>query len=285
MSILLKYILDSSACNSWNHIGLSIQIPPYLSLQIQQHPLQLSIVTHLFVKMFFHAVLVVGLFLVFTSASTTLGGPAAACSYTTIWYNSATDLQASMSSISSSYSICNATTTTTQVSTTSTAAPAATTTAPCKILVQAPCFYIIGHGESHIEGAKLGAVPGLSNPRFDAAVPSIWYIDSASHLNIADTSNTQAMTYYIGTESWWGQAPQDAPAKYGTDYQPSTCTANADGTLDCFQYGGIQNNIINVWEYTYAPDTRAFYMPHWGNAAFMQTITLTWQQTTCPNLC
>jgi hypothetical protein len=93
------------------------------------------------------------------------------------------------------------------------------------------------------------------------------------------------MTYYMGTESWWGIFPANTPAVSGSDYEPSTCTASADGTFSCYQYGGINSDVVNVWEYTAAENFRAFYMPHWGPAAYMQAISLTWEETNCPNLC
>jgi hypothetical protein len=104
--------------------------------------------------------------------------------------------------------------------------------------------------------------------------PTIFYIDpSTQYLHTATAFNGVTMTYYIGTESWWGISAANAPALYGSAYQPSTCSANADGSLVCYQYGGIDSTLVNVWEYTAAPDTRAFYLPHWGPAAEMQTIS------------
>jgi len=202
--------------------------------------------------------------------STASSSQSGSCSATTIWYNNAAQLQSSLIGIESTYSTCILSTPPTPTTST----PVATTTAPaCSLQPTPPCFYIVGHGESHIEGLKLGFEPGEGNPMFNYP-PTIFYIDpSTQYLHTATAFNGVTMTYYIGTESWWGISAANAPALYGSAYQPSTCSANADGSLVCYQYGGIDSTLINVWEYTAAPDTRAFYLPHWGPAAEMQTIS------------
>jgi len=221
--------------------------------------------------------LILSLGVIAASISCALGQESGSCFASTVYYNNQVQLQATMGAIQSNYSICSTATPTVPTTT-------ATPTPTCSIQPIAPCFYITGHGESHIEGVQLGYEEGATNPAFNQpAIP--WWIDSNGYLHTATPYNGVTMTYYISTESWWGIFPANAPQLYGSDYQPSTCTASPDGTFSCYQYGGIDSSLINVWEYTAAPDSRAFYLPHWGPAGYMQTITLTWQETTCPNLC
>jgi len=189
-----------------------------------------------------------------------------ACSYTTLYYNNALELQTSMGSLSQSYSVCSSTGAATTVAPTTTSA-VAVPSSTCSVVAQAPCFYLTGHGFDKIEGKKLGGANGASEARFDGEA-SIWWIDSDQHLHIADSFNSVSMTYYIGADSWWGLRSADSPAKYGTDYQPSTCKLLGNGNLDCFQHGGINSNIINVWNYNFAVDHRAFYLAHWGAGKF-----------------